>query len=210
MNLGIEYLIRSGTIGNIVEYPITVFLIGRWVKERLVIHLDKLDDGWYVKQWKISECKKDQPLPEMIEFFTQDPFNDKRVVVPGYNIFSYLENPIPTNYNTYNNPISKNLYEKFYDEFNSSKQHLKAKKRWLWHAFTDIYYPDISEINKMLYSKLFSFTVSTYNMIMLEQQKLILDEHPKEWKIWRLWEKHLLLDEKIPGELLFSCAFDSS
>lgn len=193
MNLGLEYLIRSKLTSSFVNLPCSLFLKNEIANRKLVVTLDRKNGYYIFKHWHLNDCGTNQVLPKMEEFRSSQLINSSSVV-SGYSILKYKEEKFPIKYNSWRFPMSKELYDDFHNHFINSRRHARAKEEWLWHVFLSTYIPDISFPR-------FEFTLFNY-------QKTIERLHPKKWKIWNLWRKHMLDFPGIPGEFIFMDAYD--
>lgn len=184
MNLGIEYLLRNNITENFLKEPCSLFLTSRSTKKRLVVVVDRDN----IKHWHLFECLPEQALPPM--------YNSNQVVPQGedYKMLNYLEDPIPSQANSWRRPMPRSIYEKHFDSTLSSRRHSSLKQLWLWDSFLKIHHPEAAMEDNVWWPS---------SGLAALQQKFIKDKFLKSWRYWNMWKKHLLFDENIPGELIF-------
>ena len=196
MNLGIEYLIRTGTIKDFLEAPCSLFCRTE-ENDKFVITLHEENTGYVIRHWKVFAAGKN--LPPMEEFYTEDPFEDPRIKPSGSTLLEYQEEPVEDHDNYYNRPMAISLYKSYCEHFLNSNKHQRVKEVWLWRSFT-----------KAANIK-FERRVHFY-MEYLTEAAIVEEKYPDDWRRWLVWRKHMLDFQGVPGELIFSssCTCTSS
>lgn len=207
MNLGIEYLIRSGVAKDLLEFPCSLFLEQQRNKKVIVIdkprrlgrsvqnNYSAILPTYSVKHWDIFLCESKSALPPMDELKVK---KIQDISTAGFSSLKYFGQPIPANKNSWRHPMSQQVYEEYYNQFTSSFLHMAIKRCWLWAAFMNVY----QIIDKSLSS---SLEYLPEHLRMFEEQRCVSKKHPLKWKFWEMWCKHMLVEnENIATELAFS------
>lgn len=204
MNLGFEYLLRNGLIEQVIEYPFSVFATDGNSK-RIVSVVDKFEEKYSIKHWKIWECEEDQALPPMEEFYS-DSWKD--ALPSGFNALKCMDIGIPDKLNNWRHPMKSSDYYKLFDGHLNDCWHAASRERWLWSTFVHTY--KLKKLNPDLYgsSMYDSHTISSRSyparLRSVEQQQVVFrHDRPKQFKIWNLWSKSMLIHSSTPGEFLF-------
>ena len=200
MNLAIEYLIRKNLIKNWLNIPCSLFLFNKEIGRRLVITISeefKKSDYYSVKYWHIDDCSKEQSLPPMNEsqILKSELFTSPAIIMHDYSLLQYKEEYISSFHNSFNHPMSHELYVHFYEQIINGRLNDKTRMNWLWKQFIRVY-----SIN--LYSREYyiSSVYCSENDLANEQRNIVYKNMKKEWQCWELWQKYLLLS---PGEIFF-------
>jgi len=204
MNLGLEYLIRSGLIKSWLSVPCSLFLTEYDTDNRLVVTIGeefKPSEFFSVKHWHISNCQPEQALPSITEGRVPkaDIFSHPMVIVPGHRLFRYHLESIPVGYNHYSHPMSNEVYDFFFDASVNSLAHRRKKHDWLWERFLHIYVPNLLSLTRYINSAYRSDAE-----IAEDQRQLVQEYYPAVWAYWEKWTKYMLHLDSTPGELIFS------
>jgi len=202
MNLAIEYLIRSGLAREALTLPCSLFLNSK-ENEKLVITISKRIEKYTIKHWEIFNCGNDQALPSMKDYTSENMFSD--LVIPsGFHPLHFEEQPVPTEGNTWREPMSTNKYIAYTNNFPSSENHKIIREVWLWKAFAKIYDPPRSKFTHS-FLPIYAPSSPQYYLKDCCLKRLQTDSKnkcPQYWKCWLMWRKHML-DSYTPGELAF-------
>jgi hypothetical protein len=203
-SISIEYLIRTGLAKDLITFPCSVFLTKRQLGNRLVISIDKNENGYSVKRWNIYECDPSQALPPMEEHLVKDLFNDPQVILPDTVMLNFQHKSIPSEENSVKHPMPSIKYQNYFDKYlQNFDLHNIAKERWLWNSFLSIYHPQIIILG-MSIKRSIGFLGSYAEKEIMQNQKDIIELHfSKTWKFWNIWKRHMLEFEGMPGEFCF-------
>lgn len=218
MNLGIEYLVRSGLVREFITFPCSVF-----VKSadgiKIAVTINKANIGhtehctqYSVKKWFISDCDEKQPIPSMQEEIVRDVdlFHSPSVILKGFSPLYFDCSSVEWKRNRGNNghPMPDYMYEDYFHKMFSPTGHKVKRESFLWEAFTEAYIPSIRHMVDQSYS--FDEFVpnsirsrrTARNDVHVSQQKLVERNFKTIWWAWRKWKKFMLFDS-VPGELIF-------
>ena len=193
MNLGIEYLIRSGVAKDLLEFPCSLF-IEKQRNEKVVVIIAKSRQTYSIKHWNLFLCEPGNALPPMHELEVEKI--QDFALNSEFSPLRYFGQPIPSKRNSWRHPMPKHIYEEYYNKFMSSMTHELIKRCWLWAAFMDAYQISTSLRLEFLpeYLK------------MLQEQEWVMERCPRKWKFWGMWCKHMLAETNndMATELAFS------
>jgi len=198
MNIGVEYLQRTGIWKDKASYPCSLFLMAE-DGLKLVVVVDRHNDQFIVKKWDLAACEQETMLPPVEEVLL--PELDDSLIVSGYYILDCAAASIPNDIPT----KPRYRYEDYFDRFLSDfKLHKQTKERWLWKAFVEVYLPDL-QIHSMSIKRNMFLTLPYADRELLNDQKeIVYEKFPLVWKSWTLWRRHMLdFDGDIPGEFIF-------
>ncbi len=199
MNPAIEYVLRTNLIKDWFAIPCSLFLNDSNDYQKIVITIAeefKPSDFYSVKHWFLEQCSCEQVLPFMNEYRIHKDtiFANPITILSNYKLLNYNQEPIPSCANSFKQPMISSVYEYFYDNFIECDKHKDARLNWLWSQFVKIYVPQVQHAYN--YSTIYS------GLTHVEEQRQIVCKHmKKQWKIWTIWQQHLLLNA---GELVFS------
>lgn len=199
MNLGLEYLLRSGLIRELFEMPCSLFLEKE--QQKKVAVLMRRGKRHFIQHWNLFQCEPGQALPPMMEYEVEDVFDNPYVVPKGYYPLQYADRPVPIHVNTYRHPMDREVYESFFNMITHSWTHRLRRADWLWGAFLHIYgIRMLRRGGRDLYLR---------SMDIFREQEAVRINSPKQWKIWSMWLEYLmpdlgLSDEAVPAELVFT------
>ena len=215
MNLGIEYLVRSGLAGEFMEFPCSIFV--KSANSKVAITINKANTGHTkhctqlsVKNWFISDCDEDQPIPSMQEHMVRDVdlHISPAVVLKGFSPLYFDCSSLEWKRNRGNNghPMPDYIYEDYFHKMLSPTSHKVKKESFLWECFTEAYIPSIKHMVEGDYS--FdefvprSIRKTVKDTIYAKQQRLVETNFKTIWWAWIKWKKFMLFDT-VPGELIF-------
>lgn len=187
MNLGIEYLVRTGVVRNFLETPCSLFYQNK-EGDKLVVTLHKEDPGYAMRHWKVFAYGEN--LPPMEEFYTETPFDDFRVP-SGFTLLEYREEPVEDHENHWRRPMSISLYKSYCEHFLNSNRHRRIKEVWLWRGFTKACGIEFERR-------------AHFYLEYLTEAAIVEERYPDNWRRWLVWRKHMLDFQGVPGELIFS------
>jgi hypothetical protein len=196
MNLGIEYLIRSGELKEIVQLPYSIFLNEAETKTPLVITIHGKKDYLLVKHWLLDKCKEENCVPPFVEYkvHPSELFTSDKIIVPNYDILWYKERSFIAGGKQNTDGI---LAEKDETEYNNclsnmlnSSLHKQARAKWIFSYFVLTYHT----------KHLFYFCDDDISF-------LIKRFFPERQRQWYLWHRYLLNYSnevgQVASELLF-------
>jgi len=204
MNLGIEYLARTGLLKEFFTSPCSLFLERSPQSKKklkgmkLVVTISDGVEYHIVKHWYISLFKNYEALPTMEEYYVDDVFSDPNVIIPDYRLFKY-KNSYPSRQNSWRTPMSENAYQTYHDEYFNSKQHRVAREKWLLEAFLKVHLPELVRFASRA-TTYFGAKIST-EMIISKQKYELMNSFPKKNKYWEMWRRYMLDFDGTPGEL---------
>jgi hypothetical protein len=191
VSLALEYVVRNGITKQLFETPCSLYY--QRPHDRKVVAVHQIPEGYSIKHWNLMTCDGTAALPPMEEFYTSDPFDDSNVLLNDWKLLSYSESPAPNHFNNWRRPMPDYLYEKYCDNFFRTMLHYKKRKEWLWKVFIQVY------------SLVFPFSkrLDESRDGHIRRQQLMVEELlPKQWKCWKLWQKHMEFNTS-PGDLVF-------
>jgi len=204
MNLGIEYLIRSGLIKKFMTLPCSIFVKAK-NNCKVAITINEANDKdvmCCVRNWFISNCEKHQPIPTMKEYMV--PMDELHlhpaVILRGFTPIYFNCNSLEWKRNRGNNghPMPDYIYEDYFKRMFSPPLHYLKKENFLWKGFTDTYIPSIDHMVENHWSEYSRNRRINYSY----QQKLVEANFKTTWQIWLKWRKFMLFNT-VPGELVF-------
>lgn len=210
MNLGIEYLARTGLLKEFFTSPCSLFLerSPRSKKKlkgtKLVVTISNGNDYYIVKHWYVSLFKDYEALPAMEEYYVEDVFSSPNVIVPDYRLFKY-KNKYPSRQNSWRTPMPEDVFKTYHDEYFNSKQHRTACEKWLLETFLKVHIPELFKFGDRL-TTYFGTKIPT-DMITKKQKHELLNNFPKKNKYWEMWRRYMLDFDGTPGELSFINSF---
>lgn len=203
MNLGIEYLIRTGAIKEFFSVPCSL-CVEHWQGAKVAIGIEESfgRSSFLVTHWNLEEPDEDSYLPKSeIHHVPKDQiFSNEKVVLNGFSLLPYAEQPIITAYNRYSHPMDDITYREFYRSLLSSKQHQIEREVWLWKSFMKLHVP-----RPVL--SLFHYEDRDRTRIVMLEQRIVHERYTKKWGIWRDWRSRMLLTGKVAPELIFYAAY---
>lgn len=220
MNLGIEYLIRSKLIREFMTLPCSIFVKRDYEKKVVTINKaniqnDKHATLYDVKNWLISECDEEQPIPSIEEFIVRDVdlFCSSHTILKGYTPLYFDCNSIEWRRNRGNNghPMPDYIYEDYFHKMLNPISHASKREGFLWKAFTTAYIPAIEHIAMEEEEPSYRGWGSSIGRrrktkspqpSFLNQQNLIEKNFKNIWLGWLKWKKFMLFNT-VPGELIF-------
>ena len=195
MNLGIEYLIRTGAAKEALTFPCTLFLEHSYKNINLVVTIsfNKFSNRYIVKHWKISDVSKDEILPNFNEYSVSKDnlFTDPSIIVHQYRPLEFKEDSIKVN-KQYSLPDYRaKRQEAEYQLYLNNHMNPIANKLnryfWLWDNFTNAYVPKINDL----------FPNKRSQLILIEE------EFPSYWKRWNKWQDMMYFETPVATELAF-------
>ena len=189
MNLGVEYLVRTGAIKDLFETPCSLFLVNCKNARRLVVTLQDDVDGFFVQHWNVEDSD-DFKMPEHVDYkiCKDDVFRSDKVIIPEYHMMSYRDSYIPTCHNSFREPMSEHIYENSYKKTLNSQQNKWRREKWLWRCF---------------FKRSRRSTPNDYDYA-LEQRYVKGLDNEDSWDQWQHWRYSLLCNRvKTATELIF-------
>ena len=211
MNLGIEYLVRSGIVREFIKFPCSIFVKSGEEKIAVTINKANIQDDencvlYSVRNWFISECDEKQPIPSMDESIVRDVdlFHSTKVVIRGFSPIYFDCNSIEWKRNRGNNghPMPDYIYEDYFHKMLSPTAHKIKKENFLWGCFTKAYIPSVHHMVSEKYNFGEYLGGSPRSSTFLKQQKLVEENFRAIWWAWLKWKKFMIFDT-VPGELIF-------
>ena len=195
MNLAIDYLIRTNLIKNWFNVPCSLFLNNK-DGTKLVVTINEEINYYSIKHWDILYPTKES-LPPMIDFLIpkNQIFTSPLVILPNYSLLEHKNEYISSYLNEYNHPMSRELYNHFYEQIINGKLNKRTRMNWLWKQFIRVH-----SINLYSREHYISSVYCSEDDIINEQRNLVCSNMKEEWQCWELWQKNMLLD---PAELIF-------
>lgn len=202
MNLGIEYLLRSGAIRSFFQTPCSLFLERAGGRGRLVISIEEAEDKLAVKHWDFDRMAHDLlPAHARYEIARDEVFTSERVIVPGYQPIPYHEQPLVASWNAHNHPMDFDQFNGCVRNFLNSLKHRAYKADWLWRAFIDSYFMGL------LSEEIDEFEGWQRRVVVDRQQTFVRNRYKHYWFQWVVWKNELIKDEAAASELVFSSAY---
>ncbi len=206
MNLGIEYLVRSGLIKKFMELPCSIFVKSSSTKVVITINTANTGKKYCVRNWCISSCREDQPIPSMLEYIVGDSdlHHDSSVVLTGFTPLYFDCNSVEWKRNRGNNghPMPDYVYEDYFHKMLSPLSHHIKKETFLWDSFVNTYLPSIEYMIDEEVPHHWGRSSSSRGLIHTRQQRLVEKNFKGVWRAWLKWKKFMLFDT-VPGELIF-------
>lgn len=220
MNLGIEYLVRSGLIREFMVCPCSIFVKSGDDKKVVTINKANIQNDehstlYCVRKWFVSDCDEQQPIPSMEESIVRDIdlFISPEVILRGYAPLYFDCSSVEWKRNRGNNghPMPEYIYENYFHKMFTPIAHSIKREHFLWGNFTSAYIPAIDHIAVEDESYLRSgWTAGPFRRNTRRQktpsyagqQKLIERNFKNIWHAWLKWKKFMLFDT-VPGELIF-------
>jgi hypothetical protein len=190
MNLGIEYIVRTGTVKDVLKPPYSLFLANP-NKKKVVVTIYQRDDDLIGKYWDITNCSSQQGLPPMQGFIVND-LTGVRKQLRDHKLLAFKEHSIANIWNSWRYPMPDYIYHSCLDGFVSSYHHKRNRTLWLWQAFLSVYGLVFEDEDDEFLSK---YSIMQYHVNRLKRKR------SRYWRYWCLWRKHLLLSA---GELVFT------
>jgi hypothetical protein len=218
MNLGIEYLVRSGLVRGFLEFPCSIFVKSA-SDDKIVVTINEANTQndkhavlYSVRNWFVSDCDEKQPIPSMEETIVRDVdlFIDPAVVLPGFSPLYFDCNSLEWKRNRGNDghPMPDYIYEDYFNKMLFPTSHKVKKESFLWNCFTTAYIPSIRHMvnDEMSIEYMPGYMPSlrrkSKNKAHSVQQKLVERNFKTIWQAWLKWSKFMLFDT-VPGELIF-------
>lgn len=206
MNLGVEYLVRTGAIKNFLEVPCSLFVESHDGQTGKAIHLKEAlgrPGLCFYRIWHLDRTDNYTLLPACDEthISIDDVFESDMVVLPGYAPLPYIEQPVKTAKNSYKSPMDDIEYNHFTSNYLRSPRHRQSRLCWLWRQFMKLHlrdemYEDWDE--RDLWGK---------NLISEREMITIKYAYPRLWTQWASWQNELLIDGTVAAELVFAPAY---
>ena len=216
MNLGIEYLVRTGTIRNFLQVPCSVFLETEPHRSKVVVtlenhrtHQEFTRHYLKVTRWDLNQLEDDPnnilgkmglPARQEHQVLESEVFNSD--VLEG-NPIHYKERPIETHCNHYAHPMDENTYDYFLSNYLNSEYHKSSRMTWLWRAFVKLNF-SAPLLELRYYERRYS------SQIMECEQFIVIEYDQPKWKLWHNWERKLLKSKTVAAELIFQKITSSS
>ena len=196
MNLAIEYLTRTGLIKNFLQMPCSICLES--ADRKMVVVLKEIfdrPDFIKVVQWLFADrFVDDWPEKSVFRISTEELFDSEHVVVPFFRPIPYRDEPIPTKYNNYKQPMSSVRLENHVTSMTNSYLHKKKRINWLWSIFR---------------SRYFGLHCGEYDQYRFEEERSYVRQKRSEWSVWEKWRRAMLPEGVAAGELMFQSAYKS-
>lgn len=199
MNLGIEYLVRSGLIKSFMTLPCSIFVktIDN-IKKVITINKANVTDSekYCIRNWSISNCQKDQPVPSMTEHMVhgKDLYNDPAVILKGFAPLHFDCSSVQwrRNRGNHGHPMADYIYQDYFQKMLFPLSHKFKKENFLWKTFVNTYIPALPHmvINQHLIEN------------NVREKELLKTNFKTLWQSWQKWQKFMLFDT-VPGELIF-------
>ncbi len=204
---------RTGELYRRDFIPFSLFIntTNGETKIAITIKANNDDSKLSVKHWFISSCQPDSALPTLKDYTIdkEQLFYSPYTVIKSFVPIKYEYKGVRLNNNLGNggHPMSFDLYKKSFSDLLSAKTHKLQKEIWLWRAFARCYFgysenfildKEYSAYHRLSLGEMYP------TILMAEQQSKVAMNFKNMWKNWTLWKKHLLFDEQVAGELLFS------
>lgn len=203
LNLGIEYLVRSDLIKQFIEFPCSLFVENDEFKVVVTINKSRNKSKFCVRNWFISNCKKEQPIPFVKEYMVDKDklFEHSAIILQGFSLVDFRCSFSEWSRNRGNggHPMPDYIYKNYFDNQLSPLENSMNKEMYLWNCFTKIYVPSIARLVEAIGNVGF---YSTELNLSFEEQKLIEEHFKNIWNYWLKWKKYMLFPT-IPGELIF-------
>jgi hypothetical protein len=190
MNLGIEYIVRTGTAKNVLKPPYSIFLVNP-NKNKVIVTVHPSGCDFICKYWDLTSCSPQQALPSMHEFTTND-LTGIRKQLKNHKLLAFKEHIIANLWNSWRYPMPDYIYHSCLDGFISSHCHQRNRVLWLWKAFLRIYGLVFEKEDDEFLSE---YSIMQYHVNQLKRAR------SRYWKCWCLWRKYFLLSA---GELVFT------
>ena len=195
MNLGIEYLIRTGTIRNFLQTPCSLCLETAPHRSKVVVTLDRHPDHHFciATRWNLEKLEDAMPVCKEYDVRKSEVFTSN--VLEGTPI-RYKERPIEAYCNHYAHPMDDHTYSYFISNFLNSEYHKSSRMSWLWRAFVKLNF-SLPLLELRYYER-------RYNSRIMEcEQIVVMRNHESEWDLWCDWERKLLKSGPVAAELIF-------
>ena len=204
MNLGIEYLVRTGAIQKFLQVPCSLF-VEHWSGAKLVVSLERKSGrskSYEVVHYHLDKLSDERlPCCESHDVLKSEIFKSEKVVLPGeYVLLPYTAQPVDIHFNRYNHPMDERTYNHFLSRYLYSDSHKSLRERWLWKSFVNLHFR-YSILPLMHYER-----HSRYQIVSAEQAVIQTDE-PEKWTIWIMWRKKFLRSTRVAPELVFQSAY---
>lgn len=208
MTPAFEYLIRKELIKTWFELPWSLYLTEYSTGEKLVVTIEEefqQSDHYSVKHWQISKCLAENYLPNIQENRVKKDkiFSNPNVILDNYQIFNWKDKSFNIKLNSNGRAASLETYLLHLEDTLNISYNFDLRKNWLWNIFVKIYTPNLrSPYNYIdLFSTTQNCSVLKQTIDECEKQRFYIQKNMKKyWKLWNLWQKHMLLQ---PGELVF-------
>lgn len=199
MNLAIEYILRNNKICNLLSTPCSLFVENN--DKKMVITLGNTygKSDIIVKHWLLYEATCDMKLPSFNEYSIkkEDIFTSDKVIVPGYELLVYQEEPFPESKRQFSEfPFDlqqQEEYEQYHRRFFNSRKNSKMRLNWLWSIFETIYLTEEFQLKHGF---------QTPNGVII-QREIVEVYDKKNWYIWKTWQKYMLNFTGVATELIF-------
>lgn len=203
MNLVVEYLVRTGVIRNFLQLPCSVCLENIYEGQMLVELEDSDCSGSIlVTHYDLDRLRSDGCMPYSKQFKASATslFRDTKIVLPGYTPIPFVDQPLDTSQNKYNQPMADSVYESLISEFLNPEVHRKSREAWLWKAFRNLHLADLlPNLGSVFERRLFAGLERSYTQ----------EQFPEKWAIWCDW-KSLLKSTTVAPELIFRSAYEKA
>lgn len=179
----------------------------------MAVYIDKKDGRYTIKQWMLTDCESDQALPPMEEFYVEDPMEElDRIIPKGYRPIQYIPGAVLDRQNTWRKPMTKEKYDRFFDQMVDSPWHRAWKSLWLWQTFTWVYFSDADQQKECPYGRMISIDRHALQRrlhpirckYMQRDLRLLMAQNSRLHTHWDMWCAKILVESKSPGELIFA------
>jgi hypothetical protein len=205
MNLGIEYLIRTGTITKFFQTPCSLCLED-WLSKRMVLSFESADGSKIkVTEWWLNRLgERGLPLINVERQVPADQVFEYTATWDSDDLFPipYVEQPIDTYLNRYNHPMDEDSYRYLFDNHLNSHKHKMHREVWLWKSFRSLHIK--KPLLPLRYYEQTASRIAHYEKLTVET------EFPDLWRLWRIWKKKLLQSGEVATELIFQSRATSS
>lgn len=192
MNLCLEYLIRSGTIQNLLQMPCSVFLSKFHNSvDKIILLLERISNDSQISVSRYNLLGDYEVLPSHTTQTVPIEQIFEHVVLPNYKVLKFEECPIDVNLNLHYRPINETHWEYYLLNFLNNDSHRRSRHRWLWSAFVRWQFGSCSE----------KITDSIVN----EEQVIVRKSYAPKWHLWLIWKATFLEPiVSVASELVFS------
>jgi len=204
MSISTEYLIRTGLIRDFAKFPCSVFFSSKNAGDRLVVSVTRRSPAFSMKTWNLQQCDPSQALPPMYEKIVDDPFEDIKSFSSEFTSLEIQHKSIPSGENSVKQPMPEDRYRLYFDgHLSNFEDHKLNKDVWLWNAFLSVYYPQLIVFGMSVKRTIGFYGKYAETEITNDQKEIVEKLHPKIWRCWMMWKKHMLDFDGPPGEFLF-------
>lgn len=205
MNLGIEYMLRSGAIRNFFETPCSLFVESIDGQNGKVVSIQEAPDrpdSYISRLWHLDR-NDISLLPSHDDYFVpkEQLFEHDKVILPHYRPLPYVEQPVMSSRNTYKSPMDRIDYAYFINNYLYTSKHRTSKTDWLWHVFMMLNMRDLTTED-------WSFMDYWERRRRTDhEQSYVRTKYKQHWFQWVMWRNELVMNEQVAPELVFRTAF---